>query len=107
MGDPSAIPSLFQPYELGDLHLGHKVILAPLTRCRANKAHVPTELMVEYYAQRASTPGTLLITEATIITGKAGGLMRAPGIWNDDQIAGWKRVRPSVDLRILLSNIYF
>lgn len=92
MGDATSVPPLFQEYELGNLHLKHRVVLAPLTRCRATAAHVPTDLMVEYYAQRASTPGTLLISEATVIVGKAGGLMRAPGIWSDEQIAGWKRV---------------
>lgn len=87
---------LFQPSKIGDITLGHRVVLAPLTRCRANSAHVHGDLAVEYYAQRASIPGTLLIAEGTFIAPQAGGLHlgpNVPGIWNEEQIAAWKRVR--------------
>lgn len=84
---------LFQPIQVGDITLGHRVVLAPLTRFRANDAHVHAgDLPREYYEQRASTPGTLLISEATFIAPQAGGYPNVPGIWNDDQIAGWKKV---------------
>lgn len=83
---------LFQPYKLGNMELKHRIVQAPLTRYRANKEHVHGDLAVEYYAQRASTPGTLLITEATFIAPDAGGYDNVPGIWNEAQIAGWKRV---------------
>jgi len=83
---------LFQPIRLGTSELSHRIVLAPLTRFRADKAHVPTDLHVEYYAQRASVPGTHLITEATFVSANAGGLDNIPGIWNDAQIAGWKKV---------------
>ncbi len=83
---------LFQPIRLGTSELSHRIVLAPLTRFRADKAHVPTDLHVEYYAQRASVPGTHLITEATFVSANAGGLDNIPGIWNDAQISGWKKV---------------
>lgn len=86
------VPKLFQPTKVGTSILSHRVVLAPLTRFRADKAHVHGDLAVEYYAQRASVPGTLLITEATFIAAKAGGYDNVPGIWNDEQVAGWKRV---------------
>lgn len=92
----SVVPKLFQPIKVGAVELGHRVVLCPLTRYRANAAHVHGDLGVEYYTQRGSTPGTLLITEATFITQRAGGYAHAPGVWNDDQIAAWQRVRISI-----------
>ena len=83
--------ALFQPITVGDITLNHRVVLAPMTRLRNTAAHVPTDLVVEHYAQRASVPGTLLITEAAYISPQASGQPLAPGIWNDDQIAGWKK----------------
>ncbi|EPS98179.1 NADH flavin oxidoreductase/NADH oxidase [Fomitopsis schrenkii] len=87
---------LFQPIKVGQHWLGHRVVLAPLTRYRANKAHVHGDLGVAYYDQRATIPGTLLITEATFISPNAGGYDNIPGIWNADQVAGWKRVTDAV-----------
>ncbi|KAI0744285.1 NADH:flavin oxidoreductase/NADH oxidase [Daedaleopsis nitida] len=92
MSATTTSPALFQPTQLGNMKLAHRVVLAPLTRLRADAEHVPTELLVEYYKQRSSVPGTLLITEATIIAPKAGGMPHAPGIWSDAQIAAWKKV---------------
>ncbi|EKM53073.1 uncharacterized protein PHACADRAFT_124526 [Phanerochaete carnosa HHB-10118-sp] len=89
-------PKLFTPFKVGDATLQHRVVMAPLTRVRATKTHVPTPLMAEYYAQRASTPGTLLVSEATFIAAQAGGLRHVPGIWSDEQVAGWKRVTDAV-----------
>lgn len=86
-------PALFQPIQIGDAKLSNRVVLAPLTRFRADNAHVHTDLGLEYYKQRSSVPGTLLITEATYITAQAGGMPNAPGIWSDAQIAAWKKVR--------------
>lgn len=93
MGSIDKTPALFTPAKIGDMTLGHRVVMAPLTRFRADAAHVPTDLMVEYYAQRASTPGTLMISEATFISPEAAGYNNIPGIWNDAQAAGWKKVR--------------
>ena len=86
-------PKLFQPTKIGRLDLQHRIILAPLTRHRATKDFVPIVPMVaEYYAQRASTLGTLLITEATYVAPEAGGFEHAPGIWSEEQIAAWRQV---------------
>ena len=70
--------------------------MAPLTRYRANDAHVHTSLATEYYSQRASVSGTLLITEATFISPRASGYANVPGIWNKDQIEAWKNVTDAV-----------
>jgi NADPH2 dehydrogenase len=70
--------------------------MAPLTRFRADDNHVPLPFVAEYYAQRASVPGTLLITEATFIAPEASGYGNVPGIWNADQIAAWKKVTAAV-----------
>ena len=83
---------LFHPIQIGDITLAHRVIFAPCTRLRNTASHVPTDLVIEHYSQRASVPGTLLVTEATYIWGQASGLNNAPGIWNDEQVAGWKKV---------------
>ncbi|KZV62902.1 putative NADPH2 dehydrogenase chain OYE2 [Peniophora sp. CONT] len=87
---------LFQPFKLGPLELKQRIALAPLTRFRANDKHEHTDLAVEYYAQRASMPGTLLFTEATFISPRAGGYPNVPGIWSDGQIAAWKKVTDAV-----------
>ncbi|KAJ5919786.1 Aldolase-type TIM barrel [Penicillium verhagenii] len=87
---------LFEPLRVGRMDLSNRITLAPLTRFRANDDHVPLPFVKEYYAQRASTPGTLLITEATYITSRAGGYPNVPGIWNEAQIAGWKEVTDAV-----------
>ncbi|KAI0779323.1 NADH:flavin oxidoreductase/NADH oxidase [Fomes fomentarius] len=91
-----ATPALFRPIQVGDVTLAHRVVLAPQTRVRADAAHVPTDLVREFYKQRASVPGTLLITEAAFIAPKAGIQAFAPGIWNDEQVAAWKKVTDAV-----------
>lgn len=93
MNAPTNTHKLFQPIKLGDLTISHRVVLAPLTRNKSTSDHVPlTPLVSEYYSQRASVPGTLLITEATFIAAKAGGYNHYPGIWNEAQISAWKQV---------------
>lgn len=87
---------LFRPIEAGELQLSHRIVLAPLTRFRADDQHIPLPLATEYYAQRASTPGTLLITEGTFISSRAGGNHNVPGIWNQKQIDAWKNVTDAV-----------
>jgi NADPH2 dehydrogenase len=74
------------------MNLQHRVVMAPLTRFRANKDHIPSVLAETYYSQRSTVPGTLLVTEATFIAPQAAGYPNVPGIWNDAQIAGWKAV---------------
>jgi NADPH2 dehydrogenase len=70
--------------------------MAPLTRFRADEDHVPLPFVAEYYSQRGSVPGTLLIAEATFIALQAGGYPNIPGIWNEAQIAAWKKVTDAV-----------
>ena len=83
---------LFSPIKVGNVQLKHRVVMAPLTRFRANDAHVHGDLAAEYYSQRASTPGTLIISEATFISQAASGYANTPGLWNEEQITGWKQV---------------
>ena len=90
------MPSISDPLPLGLNTLSHRIVMAPLTRYRANKAHVHGDLAVEYYGQRASVPGTLIITEATFISPRASGDANVPGIYNEAQIAAWKKVTDAV-----------
>jgi NADPH2 dehydrogenase len=87
---------LFQPLKLGHVHIKHRVVLAPLTRFRADDNGIPLDIVTEYYAQRASEPGTLLITEGTLISPRASGIANAPGIWSARQIAAWSKVTRAV-----------
>jgi len=87
---------IFTPLKVGNVTVSHRAVLAPLTRFRANEAHVHEELGVEYYSQRTSVPGTLAITEATFISANAGGYPHVPGIWNQAQIDGWKKITDAV-----------
>jgi len=85
--------SLFDSVQAGDLRLANRIVMAPLTRNRAPDA-IPTPLMAEYYAQRA-TAG-LLITEATAISHQAQGYADVPGLYGTEQLDGWKRVTEAV-----------
>jgi NADPH2 dehydrogenase len=87
---------LFQSLRIGNIELSNRIVLAPLTRFRADSAHVPLEFVAEYYAQRASYPGTLLVTEGTFISPQAGGYTHVPGIYNEAQIEAWKKVTAAV-----------
>lgn len=85
---------LFQPIKMGDLELPNRIVMAPLTRCRADEGRVPNALMAEYYAQRASAG--LIITEATSVTPMGVGYPDTPGIWSDAQVEGWKLITSAV-----------
>lgn len=87
---------LFTPLKVGSTQLDHRVVMAPLTRFRATREHVPTDVMAQYYAQRAVVPGTLILSEATFITAKAGGYAHIPGLWTEEQLAGWKKITDAV-----------
>ncbi|KAJ7903446.1 NADH:flavin oxidoreductase/NADH oxidase [Mycena olivaceomarginata] len=89
-------PALFQPIKVGDIELKHRVVLAPSTRFRATEDGTPTPQMIEYYAQRAHAPGTLLIAEPAFIAQKAGGFIHVPGIYSAEQIAAWKQITDAV-----------
>jgi len=78
-------------------------VMAPLTRFGSDTDHVPHRLAPEYYSQRASEPGTLIISEATFISGQAGGYPNAPGIWSEDQVKGWKKVCSFLSLSLFAS----
>ncbi|KAF7336704.1 FMN-linked oxidoreductase [Mycena venus] len=92
----SSAPALFQPIRVGELNLKHRVVLTPSTRFRATADGTPNPIMADYYAQRATVPGTLLIAEATFIARKAGGFRHAPGVWSSEQIAAWKQITDAV-----------
>jgi N-ethylmaleimide reductase len=87
--------TLHSSVKVGPYTFAHRVVLAPLTRMRAEPGAKPGPLMAEYYAQRASEGG-LLIGEATIAAANGNGYLGAPGLFEDSQIAGWKRVTDAV-----------
>ena len=86
---------LLQPYRMGEFQLANRVVMAPLTRCRAtNPDLVPTELHVRYYTQRASAG--LIITEGTWISRDAVGWHDVPGLFTDAQVRAWSAVTDAV-----------
>lgn len=86
---------LLEPYQLGELQLKNRVVMAPMTRGRAtNSGLVPTPIMAEYYAQRA-TAG-LILSEGTWVSAKAIGFINVPGIYTTEQVEGWKLVTQAV-----------
>jgi N-ethylmaleimide reductase len=92
----SNYPHLFSPLQVGDLHLAHRVVMAPLTRMRSTQpGDVPNAMNAAYYAQRASKGG-LQITEATQISLQGKGYPAAPGIHSAEQVEGWKLVTEAV-----------
>jgi N-ethylmaleimide reductase len=94
--DKHAEKKLFTPVQVGPLTLKHRVVMPPMSRLRAQPGSgIPSDLQLEYYTQRASNGG-LIITEATAIAPSARGYYHAPGLYTDDQIAGWKRITDAV-----------
>ena len=87
--------TLFTPAKLGPYTLSHRVAMAPLTRMRSDPGNLPSALMVEYYTQRASEGG-LIISEATNISLTSRGWLGAPGLYSDEQVAGWKKITAAV-----------
>ena len=88
------MPSLFDPIRLGALELPNRILMAPLTRGRGTREHLPTPIMAEYYAQRADAG--LIIAEATGISQEGLGWPYAPGIWSDEQVEAWKPIVQAV-----------
>lgn len=86
--------SLFTPFELGDITLANRIVMAPMTRCRAARGGVPTELNATYYTQRASAG--LIITECTQISHLSTAYANTPGIYTQQQVEGWKIVTNAV-----------
>ncbi|PZU58271.1 MAG: alkene reductase [Sphingobium sp.] len=88
------MPTLFDPVRLGAVEAPNRIIMAPLTRARATRQHVPTAIMADYYRQRAGAG--LIITEATGISQQGLGWPFAPGIWSPEQVEAWKPVTEAV-----------
>ncbi len=85
---------MFDPITLGSLVLPHRILMAPLTRCRAAAGHVPTAMNATYYRQRASAG--MIISEATSVSPRGFGYPNTPGIFSDAQVAGWRGVTDAV-----------
>lgn len=86
--------TLFEPVQLGPIEIPNRIVMAPLTRSRATADGVPQDMHVDYYRQRAGAG--LIITEATNISAEGRGYAWTPGIWNDAQVAGWRKVTEAV-----------
>ena len=91
------MPTLFDPIRLGEYELKNRIFMAPLTRGRTGSEGVPTQMVAKYYAERAEAG--LLITEATAINANGRGWRNAPGIYSDEQVAGWRGVADAVHAR--------
>lgn len=87
-------PSLFEPVTLGTLHLSNRVVMAPMTRSRATEDGLPTDMMVEYYRQRAGAG--LIISEGTVVSAQGVSYPRVPGLYSRDQVSAWKPVTDAV-----------
>ncbi|KAM6583613.1 hypothetical protein CsatB_010615 [Cannabis sativa] len=85
---------LFSPFKMGNFNLSHRVVLAPMTRCRAID-EIPGPALADYYKQR-STNGGLLITEATSISNTSPGFPHVPGIYKEEQVEAWKKIVDAV-----------
>jgi N-ethylmaleimide reductase len=94
---PSAGADLFEPVRLGAYRLANRIVMAPLTRNRAGEDGVPSALMAEYYAQRASAG--LIIAEGTNVSAQARGYAFTPGLYTDEQVRGWRRITFAVHAR--------
>ena len=85
---------LFNQYALNDLSLANRIVMPPMTRSRAGDGDVATDMMADYYAQRASAG--LIISEGTQISPQGQGYAWTPGMYSEAQIAGWKKVTDAV-----------
>ncbi len=94
MTSKTNVPHLLSSFELKDLSLDNRVVMAPLTRSRAGKERMPNALMAEYYAQRSGAG--LIITEGTTISPQANGWLHSPGIYTNEQTEAWKQVVDAV-----------
>lgn len=86
--------TLFDPIRLGDIDVANRIVMAPTTRNRAAPGDVASPLAVEFYRQRASAG--LIITEGTQVCPEGQGYINTPGIYNDEQVAGWRKVTDAV-----------
>ena len=88
---------LLTPIQVGHLTLPNRLVMAPLTRARSGRSHVPNALMAEYYSQRASAG--LIMTECSMVAGDASAFIAEGGIFSDETVAGWKQVTDAVHAR--------
>ena len=86
--------SVLSPYRMGDLVLSNRMVMAPMTRCRAGKGNIPGSLSVIYYEQRSSAG--LIISEGSQVSPQGVGFYRTPGIYSTGQVEGWKSVTRAV-----------
>ena len=86
--------TLFDPIQVGALSLANRIVLSPLTRLRGTVDHLPTPVMAEYYAQRASAG--LIISEGTPVSPMGVGYAQVPGIWSREQTELWKPITAAV-----------
>ena len=85
---------LFEPLQIGALTIPNRIVMAPLTRCRCSPGRVPNDLMAEYYGQRSRFG--MILCEATSVDSLGVGYPDTPGIWSEEQVAGWKKVTDRV-----------
>jgi len=85
---------LFEPLKAGAFALPNRVVMAPLTRCRASEGRVPNEMMAQYYEQRSDFG--MILSEATSVDPMGVGYPDTPGIWSDEQVSGWRNVTDRV-----------
>jgi NADPH2 dehydrogenase len=83
---------LFKTMKVGPIEVKHRIALAPMSRRRATSDHLPTPIMKTFYSQRAALPGTLLFTDANLVSAAVGGLLHMTGIWSAEQTALWKEI---------------
>jgi len=88
---------LFNPVQFGPYRLTNRIVMAPLTRSRAGQSGVPSPMMAEYYGQRASAG--LIIAEGTNVSAQARGYALTPGLYNDEQVQGWRQITTAVHAR--------
>lgn len=87
---------LFDSLRVGRMALQQRIAMAPMTRLRADANHIPLPIVKEFYQQRAAIPGTLLVTEGTVISPRHGGYPNVPGIYSDAHLAAWQEVTKAV-----------
>lgn len=85
---------LFKPFQAGAFTFPNRMVMAPLTRCRASAGRVPNALMAEYYAQRSAFG--MILSEATSVSPQGVGYPNTPGIWSQEQVEGWKLVTTAI-----------
>ncbi|NJC39087.1 2,4-dienoyl-CoA reductase-like NADH-dependent reductase (Old Yellow Enzyme family) [Xanthomonas arboricola] len=93
---PPMTSTIFQPFDLGDTRLSNRIVMAPMTRAR-NPEYVANALTATYYGQRASAG--LIVSEGTPVSQQGQGYIDVPGIWSQEQVAGWKVVTEAVHAR--------